>query len=121
MTRALKVVSDTLGHASIRVTMDVYGHLLPPAKIQAADAMRRALWLDDLPDFDPLTTSLAVDDDTETRNRPVTSDSVGLDSVGLDSVGSVGRPGLDPGTLGLEERYLLSRRSACIIGPVPVR
>jgi len=45
--------------------------------------MRRALWLDDLPDFDPLTTSLAVDDDTETRNRPVTSDSVGLDSVGI--------------------------------------
>jgi hypothetical protein len=52
--------------------------------------MRRALWLDDLPDFDPLATSLAVDDDTETRNRPVTSDSVGLDSVGLDSVDSVG-------------------------------
>ena len=29
-------------------------------------------------------------------------------------VGLVGRPGLDPGTLGLKERYLLSRRSARI-------
>ena len=87
----LEVVSDTLGHASIRVTMDVYGHLLAPAKMQAADAMRQALWLDELPDFDPLATSLAEGDHTEVRNSAVTSDSVG-------------RPGLDPGTLGLRER-----------------
>jgi integrase len=40
----LKVVSDTLGHASIRVTADVYGHLLEPAKAEAADAMSEALW-----------------------------------------------------------------------------
>ncbi len=58
----LEVVSDTLGHALIRVTMDVYGHLLAPAKMRAADAMQRALWLDELPDFDPLATSLAVGD-----------------------------------------------------------
>jgi integrase len=87
----LEVVSDTLGHASIRVTMDVYGHLLAPAKMQAADAMRRALWLDELPVFDPLATSLAVDDETETQISALTSDSVG-------------RPGLDPGTLGLRGR-----------------
>ncbi|MGD0747942.1 MAG: hypothetical protein ABSB68_09040 [Acidimicrobiales bacterium] len=71
------------------MTMDVYGHLLAPTKMQAADAMRRALWLDELPDFDPLATSLAVGDGTTTRNSAVTSDSVG-------------RPGLDPGTLGLK-------------------
>jgi integrase len=85
----LEVVSDTLGHASIRVTMDVYGHLLAPAKMQAADAMRRALWLEDLPAFDPLATSLATNADGESLHNPVTSDSVG-------------RPGLDPGTLGLK-------------------
>ena len=85
----LEVVSDTLGHASIRVTMDVYGHLLAPAKMQAADAMRRALWLEDLPTFNLLATSLAVDAHEGSAHNPVTSDSVG-------------RPGLDPGTLGLK-------------------
>lgn len=39
----LKVVSETLGHSSIRVTADVYGHLLEPAKAEAADAMSRLL------------------------------------------------------------------------------
>jgi integrase len=40
----LKVVSETLGHSSIRVTSDVYGHLLEPAKQEAAEAMSAALW-----------------------------------------------------------------------------
>jgi integrase len=40
----LKVVSETLGHASIRITADVYGHLLEPAKTEAAEAMTRSLW-----------------------------------------------------------------------------
>lgn len=40
--------------------MDVYGHLLAPAKMQAADAIRRALWLEDLPDFDPAGSSERV-------------------------------------------------------------
>ncbi|MEO6651202.1 MAG: site-specific integrase [Ilumatobacteraceae bacterium] len=40
----LKVVSETLGHSSIRVTADVYGHLLEPARQEAAEAMNRALW-----------------------------------------------------------------------------
>ena len=85
----LEVVSDTLGHASIRVTMDVYGHLLAPSRMHAAEAMRRALWLDELPDFDPLATELATNlagDDTDNK-------------LNWDSVG---RPGLDPGTLGLK-------------------
>jgi integrase len=85
----LEVVSDTLGHASIRVTMDVYGHLLAPAKMQAAEAMRRALWLEDLPDFDPLAAGLAAVGPAEEADNATTSDSVG-------------RPGLDPGTLGLK-------------------
>lgn len=40
----LEVVSETLGHSSIRITKDVYGHLLEPARQEAADAAGRALW-----------------------------------------------------------------------------
>ena len=39
----LKLVSELLGHTSIRITADVYGHLLEPAKAEVADAMERAL------------------------------------------------------------------------------
>jgi integrase len=40
----LEVVSESLGHSSIRVTKDVYGHLMAPARAAAADAMGEALW-----------------------------------------------------------------------------
>ena len=40
----LKTVSETLGHSSIRVTADVYGHMLEPARAEAADAMTAAVW-----------------------------------------------------------------------------
>src|SRR5437016_2183744 len=36
---ALEVVSELLGHSSIRMTKDVYGHLLRPQMRRAADAM----------------------------------------------------------------------------------
>lgn len=39
----LELVSEVAGHSSIRVTKDVYGHLLPGAKAVAASAMDRAL------------------------------------------------------------------------------
>lgn len=39
----LEVVSDLLGHASIRMTKDVYGHLLRPQRRHAAEAMDRLL------------------------------------------------------------------------------
>jgi integrase len=35
----VKTISETLGHSSIRVTLDVYGHLLDEGKRAAADAM----------------------------------------------------------------------------------
>jgi len=44
MNVPLKTVSEMLGHASIRITADVYGHLLEPARREAADAMTSALW-----------------------------------------------------------------------------
>lgn len=40
----LKVISETLGHSSIRVTADIYGHLLDDARSEAATAMESALW-----------------------------------------------------------------------------
>jgi integrase len=40
----LEVVSEILGHASIRMTKDVYGHIMAPPRQAAADAMGHALW-----------------------------------------------------------------------------
>jgi len=40
----LHVVSEVLGHASIAITKDVYGHLLEGDKRAAAESMRRALF-----------------------------------------------------------------------------
>ncbi|MGC1239896.1 MAG: tyrosine-type recombinase/integrase [Acidimicrobiales bacterium] len=42
----LQVVSEVLGHASIRMTADVYGHILSPDRQAAADAMDDTLWSD---------------------------------------------------------------------------
>jgi integrase len=39
----LKVVSETLGHSSIAITADVYAHVTPDLRREAADAMNRAL------------------------------------------------------------------------------
>lgn len=39
----IKVVSETLGHASIRITLDLYGHLYDEQKQDVADAMDRLL------------------------------------------------------------------------------
>ena len=43
----LQVVSEVLGHASIRMTADVYGHILDPDREAAAVAMDEALWEND--------------------------------------------------------------------------
>ena len=40
----LQVVSQVLGHSSIRMTADVYGHILDPDREQAAKAMTSVLW-----------------------------------------------------------------------------
>jgi len=40
----LKIVSEMLGHSSIRITADVYGHLMEGAGIVAAEAMSGALF-----------------------------------------------------------------------------
>ncbi len=40
----IQVVSDVLGHSSIRLTVDVYGHVLAPERHAAANAMTEVLW-----------------------------------------------------------------------------
>ena len=40
----IQVVSKVLGHSSIRMTADVYGHILDPDRKEAADAMGSILW-----------------------------------------------------------------------------
>ena len=40
----LQVVSEVLGHSSIRMTADVYGHILQPQRREAARAMNKTLW-----------------------------------------------------------------------------
>jgi integrase len=40
----IQVVSQVLGHSSIRMTADVYGHLLDPDRKEAAQAMGTMLW-----------------------------------------------------------------------------
>ncbi len=42
----IQVVSQVLGHASIRMTADVYGHILDPEREAAANAMGSVLWGD---------------------------------------------------------------------------
>ncbi len=50
----LHVVSQVLGHSSIRMTSDVYGHLLDPDRREAATAMGALLWdeIDGVDQFD---------------------------------------------------------------------
>lgn len=40
----LQVVSEVLGHSSIRMTSDVYGHILAPDRSAAAEAIGSILW-----------------------------------------------------------------------------
>jgi len=44
MSVPIEVISEVLGHSSIRITKDTYGHLREPAFRAAAMAMEQALW-----------------------------------------------------------------------------
>jgi hypothetical protein len=77
----LAVVSDTLGHASSRVTVDVYGHLLAPSRIHAAERCAAPCGATSCP-----TSTRWLQTGRAPTTTPVNSHAVG-------------RPGLDPGTL----------------------
>jgi hypothetical protein len=49
-----------LGHASIRVTKDVYGHPMPSSRAKAAEAMRKVLFEDDVRSIADVTTGLVT-------------------------------------------------------------
>ena len=89
----IEVVAEQLGHASIRVTKDVYGHLMPSSRAKAAEAMRTVLFENDVrastPPSDGLATKLATNDVANSYSEPLTRDLVG-------------RLGLDPSTLRLK-------------------
>jgi integrase len=38
-----KIVSERLGHASVKITLDLYSHLLPNMQEEAADKLRMLL------------------------------------------------------------------------------
>ena len=89
----LEAVAEQLGHASIRVTKDVYGHLMPRSRAKAAAAMRTVLFDDPVHEGPEVTDGLAVnmaviDSQTSSKNAL--------------TCGYVGRPSLDLGTLGLK-------------------
>jgi integrase len=60
----LEVVSETMGHASIRMTKDVYGHLMPRSREKAATAMDAVLFGADVQtdpeSSEPLAATLAA-------------------------------------------------------------
>jgi hypothetical protein len=89
----LEVVSEQLGHASIRVTKDVYGHLMPRSRAKAAEAIRSILYDDESVETPESSNALAT--------SLATLESERLDFIPLTRT-FVGRPGLDPGTLGLK-------------------
>ena len=93
----LEVVAEQLGHASIRVTKDVYGHLMPRSRAKAAEAMRTILYDD---------SSSAMPRPSEALATPVATPRPVEDVEGSTPQhlirSFVGRPGLDPGTLGLK-------------------
>ncbi len=90
----LEVISDQLGHASIRVTSDVYGHLLPGARVKAAAAMESVLFG---PEVDIRPSSSVALAAALAAGR---SGQEGKETLSPAEI--VGRPGLDPGTLGLK-------------------
>ena len=98
----LEVVSEQMGHASIRVTKDVYGHLMPKARAKAVEAMRSVLF-DEIIAVRPLALAgLAT--------QMATSDVANSYSESVNRA-FVDRPGLDPGTLGLKGTF---NRLSCV-------
>jgi integrase len=101
----LEAVADQLGHASINVTKGVYVHLLPGSRAKAAKAMEELLYKDFVhvtsPRPEPVASPLA-------RHRL----AKGIKTAPIRV--SVGRPGLDPGTLGLKGTRTLYRHVALV-------
>jgi hypothetical protein len=89
----LEAVADQLGHASINFTKGVYVHLLPGARAKAAKAIEELLYKDFVNVTSPRPELVA---------RPLARHRLAKTMKSRSIRDSVGRPGLDPGTLGLK-------------------
>ncbi len=89
----LESVSDQLGHASTGITKSIYVHLLPGSGAKAAKAMENLLYanfaINESSDQDLVARHSARHSLATVSKSPLTREVVG-------------RPGLDPGTLGLK-------------------
>ena len=94
---SLDAVADQLGHASIHVTKDVYIHLLPGSRAKTSKAMEELLYKD----YVEVTPPVVVDEDDGMARR-LARQGLAKDNKTLLTRDLVGRPGLDPGTLGLK-------------------
>ena len=56
----IEVVSDILGHSSIRMTADVYGHIFEPQRLAAAHAMGEALWGESVDDTESRSARASI-------------------------------------------------------------
>jgi integrase len=68
----LHVVSEVLGHASIAITKDVYGHLAKGEKRTAAESMSRTLLAVSSADGSPVGSQAAAESTVPGRKGPVT-------------------------------------------------
>ena len=87
----LEALADQLGHASVGVTKGVYVHLLPGSRAKAAKEMEELLYKDFVPVTSPRPAArqMARHRLADDNKAPLIRDSVG-------------RPDLDPGTLGFQ-------------------
>src|ERR1039458_4570583 len=88
----LESVSDQLGHASTGITKSLYVHLLPGSGVRAAKA------LEDLLYADHVQIESSEDDSVARRSARHYLATI---SESTFTRNLVGRPGLDPGTLGV--------------------
>jgi integrase len=93
----LEAVADQLGHASIHVTKDVYVHLLPGSRAKTSKAMEDLLYKD----YVQLTPPASIGSE-EALARRLARPDLANDNKDTLTRDLVGRPGLDPGTLGLK-------------------
>ena len=103
---SLDAVADQLGHSSIHVTKDVYVHLLPGSRAKTSKAMEELLYKDYVEVISPVTK----DEDGGLARRLARPALANEDKDPLIR-DLVGRPGLDPGTLGLKGRRHLINTS----------
>ena len=89
----LEAVSDQLGHASTGITKSIYVHLLPGSGALASKVMENLLYPN---------SELVQSSEKQFVARRLARRGLANDNKSTVTSDLVGRPGLDPGTLGLK-------------------